>query len=60
MKKAILKQFRAGHTIYAPVIEKRYFLFFKETVFFKSNELFGFPYIYFFSKQEALDFLSNK
>ena len=43
MKKAILKQRRAGHTIYIPVIEKRYFLFFKETVFFASNELFGYP-----------------
>jgi hypothetical protein len=60
MKKAILKQHRVGHTIYIPIIEKRYFLFFKETVFFASNELFGCPYVYFFSKQEALDFLSDK
>jgi hypothetical protein len=59
MERIIQKEQWAGYTVYIPAIIKKKFLFWNETLYFASNKLHGFPRVYFFTKQEAQEFLSN-
>ena len=59
MKRIIQKEQWAGYTIYIPAIVKKKFLFWNETLYFARGTLGEFPRVYFFTKQEAEEFLSN-
>lgn len=59
MKRIIQKEQWAGYTIYVPAIVKKEIFLLERNALFASNKLYGFPRVYFFTKQEAEEFLSN-